>query len=188
MCIDLPNHDRKRTQHFHSPHSLGTTVSLGLTTSTEGAPSDNSSAVSTTSHANPPQSNSPLPLPQSQAMCASPIRGQGTNVVNPTHLQLIKWKDGQGKIQRFYLMDMIGSKWRSIGQQLGLHPSQLDGLSTEHRDNATECCRAVLGKWLENPPSEYPVTWDGLMELLDDCQLSQVAIKLKAALSDANLL
>ena len=85
-------------------------------------------------------------------------------------------------------MDMIGSRWHSIGQSLGLLPSQLDGISTEHRDNAIECCRAVLGKWLENPPPDYPVTWDGLLELLEDCQLAQVAVKLKSALSEAKLL
>ena len=85
-------------------------------------------------------------------------------------------------------MDVIGNKWRTIGHQLGLLPSQLDGTAAQFGNNATECCRAVLGEWLENPPTDYPATWEGLMELLEDCKLAQVAVKLKAALTEAKLL
>ena len=85
-------------------------------------------------------------------------------------------------------MDMIGNKWRTVGHQLGLLPSQLEGIASQFSNNATECCRAVLGEWLENPPPDYPVTWDGLMELLEDCKLTQVAVKLESALTEAKLL
>ena len=118
-----------------------------------------------------------------------PPRSHSSNhSVNPSHLQLIKWKDGQGQTHRFYLMDEIGNKWRTIGQQLNLLPSQLNEIASQFSDNATECCRAVLGEWLENPPTDYPATWEGLMELLEDCRLAQVAVILKAALTEAKLL
>ena len=86
-------------------------------------------------------------------------------------------------------MDEIGNKWRTIGQQLNLLPSQLNEIASQFSDNATECCRAVLGEWLENSPTDgYPATWEGLMELLEDCRLAQVAVILKAALAEAKLL
>ena len=84
-------------------------------------------------------------------------------------------------------MDKIQNKWRDIGELLHLLPAQLIGISTEHRDKPIECCRAVLSRWLDNPPPNYPVTWDGLIELLEDCQLTQVATELKTVLSTANL-
>ena len=80
-------------------------------------------------------------------------------------------------------MEKIQWKWKDIGQLAGLSLAQLESIATEHRDKPIECCRAVLGKWLENPPNEYPVTWDGLIELLEDCNLTSAVDELKSALS-----
>jgi hypothetical protein len=163
------------------------------------SPQANASVVPPSSHPSnqdQPRSTTSLPSP-AQATTSTCTTSQSANEsatqallnpVNPSHLQLVKWKDGQGNTHRFYLMDVIGNKWRTVGHQLGLLPSQLDGTATQFGNNATECCRAVLGEWLENPPSDYPATWDGLVELLEDCKLAQVAIKLKAALTEAKLL
>ena len=81
------------------------------------------------------------------------------------------------------------NKWRDIGQLIGLPLTQLESIATEHRDKPIECCRTVLGRWMDNPgpPMEYPTTWDGFIELLEDCQLIQVAEELKIVLTKANL-
>ena len=84
-------------------------------------------------------------------------------------------------------MEKIENKWRDIGQLAGLSLTQLESIATEHRDKPTECCRAVLGKWLENPPKGYPITWDGLIELLEDCVLTSAVKELRSVLSKANL-
>ena len=103
------------------------------------------------------------------------------------HLTLIKWRDGQGQTQRFYLMDNISHKWRTIGELLNLPFPKLQSLATEHRDKPEECCRAVLGYWLENSPPNYPTTWQGLMELLEDSKLRKVATQLEIILNKVNL-
>ena len=102
------------------------------------------------------------------------------------NLTLIRWKDDQGKTQRFYLMDKIAYKWRTLGELLDLSFSKLQNLATEHREKPNECCRAVLGQWLNNPPPDYPTTWQGLLELLDDSQLGQVVMELKVILGKAS--
>ena len=84
-------------------------------------------------------------------------------------------------------MEKIETKWRDIGQLAGLSITQLESVAIEHRDKPTEYCRAVLGKWLENPPDGYPITWDGLIELLQDCELISVVKELKSVLSKAKL-
>ena len=99
------------------------------------------------------------------------------------YLNLIKWTDEGGKTQRFYLMERISSKWRDLGVLIGLSVSDLDNIATEHRDKPLECCRAVVGRWLSNPPKEYPITWRGLFELLEDCKLGQVVSELDIVLS-----
>ena len=83
-------------------------------------------------------------------------------------------------------MDRISTKWREIGDLLDLSAAQLDGIATEHQGKQEACCRAVLSKWMENPPREYPVSWEGLMELLEDSRLSQVVEELKTALRETN--
>ena len=105
---------------------------------------------------------------------------------NKRHLTLIKWNDASGTIQRFYLMNRISAKWRKIGKLLDLSAAQLQGIATEHLGNQEDCCSAVLLKWMENPPHEYPVSWEGLMELLEDSELSQVVEELKTALRETS--
>ena len=103
------------------------------------------------------------------------------------NLTLMRWRDDQGLTQRFYLMESISYKWRTIGELIGLPFSKLESLSIEHRDKPEHCCRSVLGSWLENPPPRYPATWQGLIELLEDSQLGQIVCQLKSALGSANL-
>ena len=84
-------------------------------------------------------------------------------------------------------METISHKWRTIGELLGLPFSKLESLAIEHRDKPDHCCRSILGHWLDNPPPRYPTTWHGLIELLEDSKLGQVAIQLRTALSKAGL-
>lgn len=136
--------------------------------------------VSPSSETSQPRLDSLLSV---QRSVSSPDQPQ----VKARYLQLIKWKDEQGETQKFFLMEKIQNKWRDIGQLVEISHSQLEAISTQHRDNPLECCRDVLGKWLENPPHDYPATWDGLIELLGDCKLASVVNELKTALSKANL-
>ena len=84
-------------------------------------------------------------------------------------------------------MDRISSRWRDIGELIGLSVSALRNIATEHHSKPLECCRAVLDHWLENPPTEYPLTWEKLIELLKDCKLGQVVSELQSVLSKTNL-
>ena len=105
-----------------------------------------------------------------------------TGKVQASYLELIEWNEG-GKTNEYYLLEMIQYKWRDIGQLAGLSKSQLESIATKHQDKPIECCRAVLGEWLENPPKEYPITWDGLIELLEDCGVTSAVKELKIALT-----
>ena len=106
--------------------------------------------------------------------------------VGQAQLNLIKW-DEDGKKKKFHLIEKIANKWREVGRLLDIEEAQLDGFSQQYQNNVNECCRAVLIKWRQNPPPGYPSIWGGLIELLDDCQLTEVITELKDALSKANL-
>ena len=116
------------------------------------------------------------------------VTASGSEQIKIQHLALIKWKDDQGQTQRFYLMDKITYKWRTLGELLGLPFSKLQSLAAEYQNRPEECCRAILGQWLDNPPPDYPTTWQGLLELLEDSQLGQVVTELRNVLDKAKLL
>ena len=84
-------------------------------------------------------------------------------------------------------MENIAYKWRTIGELIDLPFSKLETLAEEHRDKPEHCCRSVLGQWLENPPEDYPATWVGLVELLEDSKLGEVVSQLRTALSKVKL-
>ena len=73
-------------------------------------------------------------------------------------------------------------RWQDIGDLVVPWP-QMEVWSKRMDDK--DCCRAMLLYWLVNPPSKYPVTWESLYELLDDCELSEIACKLKMAVDNA---
>lgn len=85
------------------------------------------------------------------------------------HFTVIKWKKANGETKKFRLKSQIFHKWEEIGNLLAIPSTQLKRWSKDK--NPRECCDAVLQYWLDNPPDDYPFTWEGLYELLDDCEL-----------------
>jgi hypothetical protein len=97
------------------------------------------------------------------------------------HLNIIKWTDEDGQLQQFNLTKKIAHKWRTIAK---LTYSMLKRRDDEHRYPFKEkCCKAILELWLDNPPPDYPATWQGLMDLLEDSELGEVATELRTVLS-----
>ena len=79
-------------------------------------------------------------------------------------------------------MQSVSPEWRKLGDLIGLLDSQQQALLVKHRDDIQLCCRDVFIHWMKNPPPDYPVTWEGLYELLDDLEFSQLAKTLKEAI------
>ena len=95
-------------------------------------------------------------------------------------LTLLKWNDG-GEKKKLKVTDKIVNQWREIGILLEIPEPTLDGWWTQTHD-VKQCCEKVLGNWLQNPPEDYPATWHGLLELLDDAEFTDLAKTLKKAL------
>ena len=102
--------------------------------------------------------------------------------VSMKDLTLIKWKDVEGKQHKLRIVQSICPKWRDIGNLLDISDSVLESTLSHYRGNLEECCYAVLRRWMDNGSPDYPLTWEGLLELLDDADCAQVAEELKTAL------
>ena len=98
-------------------------------------------------------------------------------------MKTFKWKDAEGKIVKFRLRSQIYHEWWEIGTSVKLPLPRLELLRKEK--DAQYCCDVVLRHWLEHPSCQYPATWEGLYELLDDSELSVVANKLRDAVKNA---
>ena len=101
---------------------------------------------------------------------------------NSLNLSVIPWRNKQGEIKKFRLKASLFHKWWTIGKLVVPEPQLV--LWSKIKDDY-ECCEAVLSYWLDHPPPDYPATWEGLYELLDDSKLGQVATELKQAVDNA---
>ena len=98
------------------------------------------------------------------------------------NMTTMKWKNTDGVVKKFRLKSRIIHKWRDIGNLVASY-EQLEVWAKDLKDS-NSCCDAVLNHWLTHPPSQYPATWEGLLELLDDIEVSSVATELKTALEN----
>ena len=85
-------------------------------------------------------------------------------------------------MKKFRLKQSVIHRWRNIGDLVV--PRQLLEVWAKRKDDE-ESCRAVLSYWLDHSFHCYPATWEGLYELLDDSELSQVSIELRQAVDNA---
>ena len=142
-------------------------------------PSSGAGVVSPTA----PAAAQPKPSPSPPAEQATSRNCSGNNI-DSAHFIVIKWKDDQGEMHKFRLMDKMKDKWEEIADLLHIPK---DELSAKYGQDTAKCCRAVLDKWMKAPPPDYPATWDGLMELLDDVELGGVLPELKTVLGKAKI-
>ncbi len=73
--------------------------------------------------------------------------------------------------------------WQSIGYRLELGAAPLENIKQKSDDNVQRCSE-VFNCWItSNGHRDYPLTWDGLFELLLDVDRSTAVEKLKQALA-----
>ena len=86
-------------------------------------------------------------------------------------------------MQKFRLIDKTQTQWRRLGILLKLE-DQLDAWEYQYQRNASMCWHKVIKHWLNGGGiPDYPNTWRGLFELLEDAKLYEVAKRLESALS-----
>ncbi len=73
------------------------------------------------------------------------------------------------------------------GDLLELTSARLQGIDSHHQGDVRQCCREVLIDRIKNGSPHYPPTWDGLIKLLINLELSSIADTLKLALKMSNV-
>jgi hypothetical protein len=107
-----------------------------------------------------------------------------TNVrLSMISLTLIKWRNEQGA-HEFRLISQVISKWRDFGVSFGCEQSELESWEIQYHWNAVRCWEKVMSEWLNRAGTDdYPATWWGLIQVLEDLKLSKAARELVRALT-----
>ena len=97
------------------------------------------------------------------------------------------WLHETGIEKQLKLYSKISHKWELVATLLGFENGEVTSLRRDFSD-ACERITAVLERWLDNArnlpnASKYPKSWQGLVKLLKDTELSEVADDLETALS-----
>jgi hypothetical protein len=103
------------------------------------------------------------------------------------HVDLIKWKDENGVKRELRIYSKIAHKWEDIATRLGLG-GEISAIKQDSQYQTSLCIKTVFKKWFENatrlPNAKYyPKSWQGLIKLLNDVELGEVAKELERALS-----
>ncbi len=95
---------------------------------------------------------------------------------------MLEWTDKDGQPQTLRVKDEMSVKWEEVRDLLELTPARLQSIDSQRRGEVRRCCRDVLMDWIKNGSPRYPPTWDGLIKLLINLELSSIADTLKLAL------
>ena len=99
----------------------------------------------------------------------------------PKTLHLIKYKDS-GREHKFRLVDRVSAGWRMFGILTCITDNILDEWELRFMRDPVRCWEKVMSKWLDDGESEdYPVTWQGLYNLLKDAEYGEVEMELSKA-------
>lgn len=74
-------------------------------------------------------------------------------------------------------MERIAEEWRTIANVLGLEEFKIRSIKKEN-DTDYDRVSDVFNVWFKNAaglPNGFPLSWDGLRDILDDSDLSTVA-------------
>ena len=88
-------------------------------------------------------------------------------------------------LEHLGLFQQISSEWITLGECLGISAPALNVLQTKYMFSSYTSCVMVFQRWINNDgfPSHYPVTWQGLYDVLFDIHMGRIAMEMKEKLS-----
>ena len=93
-----------------------------------------------------------------------------------SNLVLLKWTDSKNEKHRIQIISELSPKWSDISDLLGFSPALTQQIELNYH-RVQDRCKEVMRLWLssEEGAYRYPTTWEGLIELLEDIELSSLA-------------
>ena len=93
-----------------------------------------------------------------------------------SNLVLLKGTDSNNKEQKIPIISELSHKWSDTSYRLGFTPALTQQIELNYH-RVQDRCKEVMRLWLssEEGAYRYSTTWEGLIELLEDIELSSLA-------------
>ncbi len=93
-----------------------------------------------------------------------------------SNLVLLKGTDSNNKKQRIQIISELSPKLSDISDLLGFSSALTQQIEL-NKNRVQDRCKEVMRLWLssEEGAYRYSTTWEGLIELLEDIELSRLA-------------
>ncbi len=93
-----------------------------------------------------------------------------------SNLVLLKWTDSNNKKQRIQIISELSPKWSDISDLLEFSTARIQQIRQDN-SGVQDRCKEVMRLWLDSEDGayRYSTTWEGLIELLEDIELSALA-------------
>ena len=109
------------------------------------------------------------------------------------YFNLIRYHDpNTSNEKKLRILDDLSADWECIGETLGFRPPEIDAIRHPGAGRTLiQCLREVISEWMKNAVNmpfskQYPCTWTGLYNLLNDSKHGAAANDLKAAITDSS--
>ena len=73
----------------------------------------------------------------------------------------------------------IPSKWRDMGQQLGLDQGKIDGIALISPEDTNRCYSNLFSMWKNSNSTEHPYTWSTVVRALKTRAVGEVRLAAK---------
>ena len=92
----------------------------------------------------------------------------------PSLAQLRRLKTSRGPDIR--IIDQVAPKWDTLAIEMDFDQKG-DTLAAIRKDfsSVLDCCTETFRLWLDGKGNRQPATWSTLLEILDDCDLGNLA-------------
>ena len=87
-----------------------------------------------------------------------------------------------GTQHKIHIIYTVASRWRTLGLLLNISDYHLENIERNH-GNVEERCQTMLSDWLQGTVDDGPVTWETLVEAIDNARYGELAKQLKRVLS-----
>ena len=95
----------------------------------------------------------------------------------------MKYKDDEQKDKKVSVISRVQHKWREIVSIISKDANRISALEKQYSD-PNDCCRQVfLDCFINCKPKNYSQDWKGVIELLEDVDLQNLAEEVKKAVT-----
>ena len=100
-------------------------------------------------------------------------------------LNCFKYYDSGHHHHKIFIIDSVASRWRRLGLALNISDYHLDNIEQSSHRNVEDWCLTMLSNWLRGRAGDGPVTWERLLEAMEDARCGELAQGVRTALQQS---